>query len=71
MVKNNGFVSLIVSLTNLQIWECKLRKECIPAGNLVEDVVFGAKKALKMSMFLRTEKENANFFLCRHISDPP
>jgi hypothetical protein len=71
MTKNNSFVSLVVSLTNFYIWECKLRKECIPAGTMVENVVFGAKKALKMSMSLRSEKENSNFFLCRHISDPP
>jgi hypothetical protein len=71
MTKNNSFVSLVVSLTNFYIWECKLRKECIPAGTMVENVVFGAKKALKMSMSLRSEKEKSNFFLCRHISDPP
>jgi hypothetical protein len=71
MTKNNSFVSLVVTLTNFYIWECKLRKECIPAGTMVENVVFGAKKALKMSMSLRSEKEKSNFFLCRHISDPP
>jgi hypothetical protein len=71
MEKNCPFISLIINLVNFFLWECKLRKECIPSGTLVENVIFGTKKALKISLFLRTEKQKANFFVCRYISDPP
>jgi hypothetical protein len=71
MNKNNPFLSAIVSLTNFYIWECKLRKECSPVGVMYENVLEGIKKALKMSSFLRTERDKSNFFVCRHISDPP
>jgi hypothetical protein len=71
MAKNNSFLSAIVSLTNFFIWESKLRKECTPVGTMYENVLEGIKKALKMSSLLRTEKDKINFFVCRHISDPP
>jgi hypothetical protein len=71
MAKNNSFLSAIVSLTNFFIWECKLKKECTPVGVMYENVLEGIKKALKMSSLLRTEKDKTNFFVCRHISDPP
>ncbi len=71
MNKNNSFLSAIMSLTNFYIWECKLRKECTPAGVMYENVLEGIKKAVKMSSLLHTEKDKSNFFVCRHISDPP
>ncbi len=71
MAKNNSFLSAIVSLTNFFMWECKLKKECTPVGLMYENVLEGIKKALKMLSLLRTEKDKINFFVCRHISDPP
>jgi len=71
MNKNNPFLSAVVSLTNFYIWECKLKKESTPVSVLFENLLEGIRKALKMSSFLRTEKDKSNFFVCRHISDPP
>ncbi len=71
MNKNNPFLSAVVSLANFQIWECKLKKESTLVSVSFENLLEGIRKALKMSSFLRTEKDKNNFFVCRHISDPP
>jgi len=71
MEKNHDFISAVVNLTNFQIWECKLRKESLPVGIFYENLSYNIRKALKMSKYLRTELQKANFFVCRHYSDPP
>ncbi len=63
MNRNNPFVSAIVSLTNFFIWDCKLKKEYTPVGVMYENLLEGIKKALKMSSFLRTERDKNNFFV--------
>jgi len=71
MDKNHDFISAVVNLTNFQIWECKLRKESLPVGLFYENLTYNIRKSLKLSKHLRTELQKANFFVCRHYSDPP
>jgi hypothetical protein len=71
MEKNNDFISTVVNLVNFHIWECKLRKENLPLGIFFENLTYSIRKALKLSKYLRTELQKANFFVCRHFSDPP
>jgi hypothetical protein len=71
MPDSNLFVNAVISLSNFLIWECKLRKEIIPAGTLVENLLASVKKCLYISSALRTVKNKTNLFVCRHISDPP
>jgi hypothetical protein len=71
MDKNHDFISAVVNLTNFQIWECKLRKESLPVGLFYENLTYNIRKSLKLSKHLRTELQKANYFVCRHYSDPP
>jgi hypothetical protein len=71
MEKNNDFISTVVNIVNFHIWECKLRKENLPVGIFFENLTYSIRKALKLSKYLRTELQKANFFVCRHFSDPP
>jgi hypothetical protein len=71
MEKNNDFISTVVNKVNFHIWECKLRRESLPVGIFFENLTYSIRKALKLSKYLRTELQKANFFVCRHFSDPP
>jgi hypothetical protein len=69
MVDSNLFINAVISLSNFLIWECKLRKEIVPVG--IENLLASVKKCLYISSALRTVKNKTDFFVCRHISDPP
>jgi hypothetical protein len=71
MNDSNLFINAVASLSNFLIWECKLKKEIVPVGALIENLLGSVKKCLYLSSTLRTVKNNTNFFVCRHISDPP
>ncbi len=71
MIDYNLFISAVISLSNFLIWECKLRKEIVPVGTLIENLLTSVKKWLYISSALRTVKNKIDFFVCRHISDPP
>jgi hypothetical protein len=71
MEKTNTFISAIVSLVHFLTWECKLRKELSPLGIFFENTEGEVKKMLKISKVLRIARSKANFFVCRHFSDPP
>jgi hypothetical protein len=71
MIDYNLFINAVISLSNFLIWECKLRKEIVPVGTLIENLLASVKKWLYISSALRTVKNKIDFFVCRHISDPP
>jgi hypothetical protein len=71
MEKTNTFISAIVSMVHFFTWESKLRKEFSPLGIFLENTEGEVKKMLKISKVLRIERSKANFFVCRHFSDPP
>jgi hypothetical protein len=62
MEKNNDFISAVVNIVNFHIWECKLRKESLPVGIFYENLTYSIRKTLKLSKYLRTELQKANFF---------
>jgi hypothetical protein len=68
---SNLFINAVISISNFLIWECKLRKEIVPVGTLLENLLASVKKCLYLSSTLRTVKNKTDFFVCRHISDPP
>jgi hypothetical protein len=71
MIDSNLFISAVLSLSNFLIWECKIRKEIVPVDTLIENLLASVKKCLYISSALHTVKNKTDFFVCRHILDPP
>jgi len=71
MIDSNLFISAVLSLSNFLIWECKLRKEIVPVDTFIENLLASVKKCLYISSALHTVKNKTDFFMCRHILDPP
>jgi hypothetical protein len=61
MSDSNLFINAVISLSNFLIWECKLRKEIVPAGTVLENLLAGVKKCLYLSSTLRTVKTKLIF----------
>jgi hypothetical protein len=56
MNKCNIFISCIVNIVNMAIWEIKLRKEMLPVAVFLADINNQVYKMLALSSVVRNEK---------------